>query len=481
MSFIRQIYLDPPAPWLGWAVAVVLLFWALSLLAARRRAETARQAALVELAGIRARDSALSGRMAELAEERDNLADALHEARQAISARDRALDAARLSAEHQAAAAAAQMQVLREARDEMTAQFRLIADESLRRQGADLERAHQERLTGLLTPFREQVARFQDEIQAGQRSGEAVHASLREQIEGLHRRSEEIGREAVALTRALKGDKQRQGAWGEMILGQVLDAAGLEEGRHYRTQVTINDPEGRRWRPDVVVDMPGGRSLVIDAKCSLNAYAEASSTDDAGLREAALRRHVAAIRAHVAELSARGYQALDPDSVDYVLMFLPVEGAFAEALRTDPQLPVHALERRVGLVTPSTLMLALRTVEHLWVVERRERNGAEIVRRAGALYDKLAGVVAALDEAGAALDAAGRAHATAMARLSRGPGNVVRQAEMLRELGARNTRAITLVHDAEDAPEPRSGSEGHSGGANLVARGGLYPNPAGQV
>lgn len=134
-------------------------------------------------------------------------------------------------------------------------------------------------------------------------------------------------------------------------------------------------------------------------------------------------------------------------------MFLPVEGAFAEALRTDPALMTQALERRVGLVTPSTLMLALRTVEHLWAVERRERNGAEIARRAGALYDKLALVVSALDEAGAALDAAHRAHGAAVARLSRGPGNVVRQAEMLRELGARTTRSIALVHDAEDAPD----------------------------
>lgn len=452
--------IDPTAALLGWALALGLLVWVLAQARTRRRTEAAAHAAALESASLRANDAARSARLAELAEERDNLSDALHAARQDIAARDRALDAAKLEAAHQSARAAAELQALQQAREEMTAQFRLIADDSLRRQGADLERAHQERLTGLLTPFREQVARFQDELQAGQRAGQAAQASLREQIEGLHRRSEEIGRDAVALTRALRGDKQRQGAWGEMILAQVLEAAGLEPGRHYRTQTSGTNGDGRRLRPDVVVDMPGGRSLVIDAKCSLNAYADACATEDAGERDAALRRHVAAIRAHVAELSERGYQSLHPDSVDYVLMFLPVEGAFAEALRTDPALMTQALERRVGLVTPSTLMLALRTVEHLWAVERRERNGAEIARRAGALYDKLALVVAALDEAGVALDAAHRAHGAAVARLSRGPGNVVRQAEMLRELGARTTRSIALIHDAEDEAGDRAAEAG---------------------
>lgn len=460
MDLIGQMSIDPALGLLGWVLALVPLAWALAQARARRRAEGAAHAAAVESAALRAGDAALSARLAELAEERDNLTDALHAARQDIAARDRALDAARLEAAHQSARAAAELQALRQAREEMTAQFRLIADESLRRQGADLERTHQERLTGLLTPFREQVARFQDELQAGQRADQAAQAALREQIEGLHRRSEEIGRDAVALTRALRGDKQRQGAWGEMILAQVLESAGLELGRHYRTQTSGTNGDGRRLRPDVVVEMPGGRALVIDAKCSLNAYAEACAAEEPGERDAALRRHVAAIRAHVAELSDRGYQALHPDSVDYVLMFLPVEGAFAEALRTEPTLMTQALERRVGLVTPSTLMLALRTVEHLWAVERRERNGAEIARRAGALYDKLALVVAALDEAGAALDAAHRAHAAAVARLSRGPGNVVRQAEMLRELGARTTRSITLIHDAEDDAGDRTAEAG---------------------
>ncbi|WP_134725528.1 DNA recombination protein RmuC [Paracoccus luteus] len=439
----------------AWALGLAALVLALMLrgIALRRRLGGARAGLdqlRIEQAAARERLAAQATRLAELAEERDGLSDALHQSRQHAGAVERALDAARLSAARDADLAARETAVLQNLRDDMAAQFRQLADDSLRRQGADLERAHADRLGALLTPFRDQVARFQDEMQAGQRAGAAAEAALREQIAGLARRSEEIGRDAVALTRALKGDKQRQGAWGEMILARVLETAGLVAGQHFRTQSAARDADGRLWRPDVVVDMPGGRSLVIDAKCSLNAYADASAAEDDDTRAAALRRHVAAVRAHVTELSGRGYQALDAGTVDYVLMFLPVEAAFAEALRADPALTAFALERRVGLATPSTLLLALRTVEHLWTVERRDRNAAEIAARAGAIYDKLAGVVAALDEAGAALDAAARAHATAMGRLSRGPGNVIRQAEMLRELGARTTRQIALAHD--DAP-----------------------------
>lgn len=442
-----------------WLIAAVLLALAAILRAAsqaraRRTAEEALTRAQIEAAATAAKLDAATARTAELVEERDNLTDALHRARTEAAGLERSLDAARLAGARDAEQAAREMQALRDLRAEMTDQFRLMADESLRRQGADLERTHAERLASLLTPFREQVARFQDELQSGQRAGEAAHAMLREHIEGLHRRSEEIGRDAVALTRALKGDKQRQGAWGEMILAQVLEAAGLVAGQHYRAQVSVTDEAGRRFRPDVVVEMPGGRSLVIDAKLSLNAYAEACAAEDEPTRETHLRRHVTAIRAHVAELAARGYHALQDGTVDYVIMFLPIEGAFAEALRVAPGLTAEALERRVGIATPSTMMLALRTVEHLWAVERREKGAAEIAARAGALYDKLAGVVSALEDAGTALDAASRAHAAALGRLSRGPGNVIRQAEMLRELGARTTRIIALSHDVPTAEEP---------------------------
>lgn len=391
-------------------------------------------------------------RITELDNERLALRHALDETRAQLAARDRELAETRLTAQKESEAAERDLALLRELRDEMTGQFRLMADESLRRQGADLEKAHSERLAALLTPFREQVQGFQTELQARNKAADEERAMLREQIEGLHRRSEEIGRDAVALTRALKGEKQRQGAWGEMILERVLESSGLERGTHYVTQESWRAEDGKLWRPDVVVHLPRQKVLVIDSKVSLNDYETAVNADAPEERTAALKRHIAAIRAHVATLSEKGYQRIDNASVDYVLMFIPIEGAFSEALRIDPDLGLSAMNQRVVLATPMTLMPMLRTVDHIWAVERRETNAMEIAQRAGHLYDKLALFVSAMEDVGKSLDGAVRAHALAMDRLTRGPGNVIGQVEKLRALGARAQKRIAVEHDAEAPP-----------------------------
>lgn len=406
---------------------------------------------------IRARLEAQADRLGLMADERDELRDALHLAREAGETLRRDLGAAETRAENDREAAARELALLRELREEMTGQFRLMADESLRRQGADLEKAHGERLAALLTPFREQVQRFETELAQRSKSTDEERAALREQIEGLHRRSEEIGRDAVALTRALKGEKQRQGAWGEMILERVLESSGLERGTHYDTQASFRDEDGRQWRPDVIVRLPQGKVLVIDSKVSLVDYERAVNADDPADRESALRRNVTAIRTHIQTLSGKGYHAVDAAAVDYVLMFIPIEGAFSEAMRVDPELAGFALDRRVGLTTPTTLMLTLRTVDHIWTVERRETNAVEIAQRAGALYDKVAGFVDAIEGVGKALTDAQRAHGQAMDRLTRGQGNVIRQVEMLRTLGARTTKKLALDHDADDSTGDSTG------------------------
>lgn len=401
---------------------------------------------------LEARHEALNLRLQELTEERDGLSDALHRERGGVAILQRQLAETQLAAEKDREAAEREVQTLRDLREEMTGQFRLMAHESLRNQGAEMQKAQGDQLSALLTPFREQVNRFQTELQARNKATDEERARLREQIEYLHRRSEQISHEAVALTRALKGDSQKRGAWGEMILERILEDSGLISGTHYLTQTSHRDGEGRLWRPDVIVRMPQRKLLVIDSKVSLIAYEEAVNTDDPALREAALRRHVAAVRAHVTQLAAKGYQALDEGSVDYVLMFIPIEGAFSEALRVDPDLARFAMENRVGLSTPTTLMLTLRTVDHIWTVERRESNAMQIAARAGQLYDKLHGFVASVEDVGLALERAQKSHAMAMDRLTRGAGNVIRQAEMLRDLGARTQKRIGLDHDGAEFP-----------------------------
>ena len=436
---------------LGWVLRGRALRRAAHDRAAERRGfDTDRHAAALRDADTRARLDAQADRLGLLADERDELRDALHAARDAAETLRRDLATTDMRAAKDREAADRELTLLRELRDEMTGQFRLMADESLRRQGADLEKTHSERLAALLTPFREQVQHFQTELAQRTKSADEERAALREQIEGLHRRSEEIGRDAVALTRALKGDKQRQGAWGEMILERVLEGSGLERGTHYDIQASFRDEDGRQWRPDVVVRLPQGKVLVIDSKVSLIDYERAANADDPAERDAALRRHVAAIRAHIQTLSGKGYHAVDAAAVDYVLMFIPIEGAFSEAMRVDPELASFALDRRVGLTTPTTLMLTLRTVDHIWTVERRETNAVDIAQRAGALYDKVALFAEAMDGVGKALTDAQRAHGQAMDRLTRGQGNVIRQVEMLRQLGARTSKRLALDHDADD-------------------------------
>ncbi|MFV0410711.1 MAG: DNA recombination protein RmuC [Paracoccus sp. (in: a-proteobacteria)] len=396
-----------------------------------------------------------SARLIELTEERDELDDALYGARQSLSRLESDLAQARLAAEKDRERAEHDLAQLRELREEMTGQFRLMANETLRVQGADMQKAQGEQLNALLTPFREQVVHFQRELRDRNRILDEEGARLREQIAN-------IGHEANALTRALKGDKQKQGAWGEMILERILEESGLERGLHYDIQSSWTDEDGKTWRPDVVVRMPQKKLLVVDSKVSLNAYEQAVNAEDDGTRTAALKRHVEAIRAHVTALSAKGYDRLDDGAVDYVLMFIPIEGAFSEALRVDPGLASFAMDRRVGLTTPTTLMLTLRTVEHIWTVERRESNALEIAKRAGQLYDKVAGFVDALDSVGAALGKATDAHRLAVDRLSRGNGNVIRQVEMLRELGARTTRKIAMDHDSEPGTAQLPGPEGEA-------------------
>ncbi|WP_240544636.1 DNA recombination protein RmuC [Paracoccus sp. AK26] len=422
----------------------------------RHLAEETRATAL-RMGQQQARSEAQADRLSELTEERDGLADALHQARQLLAAARTELAETRLRAEKDAEAADREIRTLRELRQEMTAQFKLLATETLRAQQGDMQRAQGEQLSALLNPFREQVHRFQTELQARNKVLDEEGARLREQISFLHQRSEDISREAVNLTRALKGDKQRQGAWGEMVLERLLEDSGLIAGTHYDTQSSWTDEDGKRWRPDVVVRMPRAKVMVIDSKVSLVDYETSVNAEDPAEAQAALRRHVSAIRTHVVTLGDKGYHRMDDNSVDYVLMFIPIEGAFSEALRADPTLASFAMERRVGLTTPTTLMLTLRTIEHIWAVERREANVTEIARRAGQLYDKVAGFVESMEAVGRALDQAGRAHGQAMDRLTRGSGNVIRQVEMLRELGARTQKRIGTDHDGDglmlDPPE----------------------------
>lgn len=346
--------------------------------------------------------------------------------------------------------------LLTSVRDEMTAKFRDLADSALRVQGEAFSKANLEKLDATLTPLKEHVGHFEKELRAVHQETARDRERLKAEIAALSKRSEEVSQEAMSLTRALRGDHQKQGAWGEMILESILERSGLRAGEEFETQAARTGTDGARLRPDVVVRIPGEKTLVIDSKVSLNDYAAAVNAEDPAEVILHRKRHVAALRAHIAGLSAKGYHLAEGSSVDYVIMFVPIEGALSEALREDGGLTAFALERHITIATPTTLMMALRTVAHVWAVERRNRNAEAIADRAGRLYDKIAGFVENMEGVGKRLDQAQVAYGEAFNQLSRGRGNVLSQAETLRELGAKATKTLAVEFDPE-GPLPQIG------------------------
>ena len=362
---------------------------------------------------------------------------------------------ARLDADADGRLRAAEVRIgeLKDMREKVKVEFEQLAQRTLRSTGADFSKANTQALTELLTPFREHVSRFESELRQVHGKADEERARLGQQIVALTTQSETIRSEAAALTRALKGEKQKQGAWGEMILERILEASGLQRDTHYVVQESVTDGEGRRWRPDVVVRMPRGKSLVIDSKVSLISYEAAVNAESAEERKQHLKSHVAAIRRHVDDLADKGYHALDTGQVDYVLMFMPIEGALSAALGEVGDLTAYAVSRGVGIMTPTTLMVTLRTVDHIWTVERRESNAEDIADRAGKLYDKVAGFVGNLETVGKALSQATRAHEDAVAQLSTGRGNVLGQVEKLKSMGAKTGKSLGVDFDAAEEDE----------------------------
>ncbi len=321
--------------------------------------------------------------------------------------------------------------------------FKALAGEVLEDKSRRLIAENATQLGGLLMPVREQLRTFQDAVQQAYVQEAKERSLLGREIDALKVLNQQLSGEALNLTRALRGDSRVQGAWGELVLTRLLDASGLAEGREYTTQSVLRDDDGGRPRPDVIVHLPQQRDLIIDAKVSLTAYERSCSAATGGEREIALAEHIGSLRRHVDGLGKRDYSALLAGrALDFVLMFVPVESALIEAVRTDASLYEYALARNIAIVSPSTLLATLRAVSHLWKQEQRNRNAQEIAARAGKLYDKFVGFIEDMDNARNALSRAQGELDQAYAKLTSGKGNLVRQTEQLRELGARHQKSL---------------------------------------
>ncbi|MET0229416.1 MAG: DNA recombination protein RmuC [Rhodanobacteraceae bacterium] len=404
------------------------------------RAEENLRALTRQAATHEANSARLATELADARHTRDDLQRRLEQ----MAHRHSALEA---SSREQAQSAAEKLALLDQAEQRLRDSFQNLANTILDDKAKRLGEQSEQQLGNLIDPLKVQLREFRETVTQTHASDQRERGMLAQEIQSLKQLNHRISEDAINLTRALKGDSRTQGAWGELVLERVLEASGLTAGRDYETQVTFRNDDGSRPRPDVIVRLPDNKDIVIDAKVSLKAYERSVASGEDALRAAALDDHVASLRRHIDELSARNYDDIEKlRTLDFVLLFIPVEAAFIEAVRSDGNLYGYALGKNISIVSPSTLLATLRTVAHLWRVEQRNVNANEIARRAAQLHDNFALLVNELGSVGLALDKAQRAHQSALRRLREGgKGSVLLQVQSLAEMGAPVKKQLSLL------------------------------------
>jgi len=357
--------------------------------------------------------------------------------------------------------ASEKLELLEKNRDALKQEFENLANRIFEQKSERFSQQSKTSLDSLLNPFRDQLQDFRKRVEDVYTTETRDRQALRSEIKSLQELNRQITEEAANLTRALKGDKKIQGNWGELILERVLERSGLRKGVEYETQGSYRDEDNQLLRPDVIVHMPDQRNLVIDSKVSLVAYQQWVTADQEEERAAALKQHVEAVRNHIRTLSEKDYSQLNGlHSPDFVLLFMPIEPAFVAAFQQDENLFAEAFERKIIVVTPTTLLATLRTIENIWRYERQSQNARRIADRAGAVYDKLRVFVEAMEKLGSQLHTAQGTYDNAMNTLTRGRGNLISQANRFVELGVRVKKELpkSIVDqaevDSEDADEP---------------------------
>ena len=394
-------------------------------------------------------DEGRAGRDGEIAQLESRVLGAESALRDARAAAQSAAEArAALSArmEEAASAHAEKLRWIDTAREQLAQQFQALASTVLEQKAERFSATHSEQVGALMTPLREQLQQFQQLVVESRAQEGESRAVLRTEILNLRHMNERLSADAVNLARALTGDTKTQGAWGELVLERLLEASGLCEGREYDTQGVLRDEGSETRRPDVVVRLPGGRDVLIDAKVSLVAFERWCNDSDAIARDKHLAEHLGSMRRHIDELGKRGYsRSSGVASNGIVLMFVPIEAAYLEAIRVEPKLYELALRNDVVIVSPGMLLGVLRTIDHVWRAEARQRNAEQIAERAGLLYDKFVGFVQDLSRASEQVGKARESIDAAIGKLSTGRGHLVGQVEKLRSLGARASRDLHSV------------------------------------
>jgi len=391
-----------------------------------------------ELEGRRAAQEELRTQLRELESERNTLE------------RDYAILHTRFDAA--ASAHSEKIKLLDEAKESLKQQFNHLANEIFESKTKRFEERSQERLQLMLKPFREQITHFSKQTEERFVKENSERAVLHRELSRLRELNEQITQDAKNLTNALKGENKTQGNWGEIVLERILEESGLREGYEYETQGSFKDDAGKTFRPDVVVHLPQKKDIVIDSKVSLVAYERFMRAETPEEREHALKQHLTSINAHIKGLGEKRYEKLEGvHTLDFILLFMPIEGAFLLALEQDGSFFSRAYESGIMIVSPSTLLVTLRTIEHIWRTERQEQNAQEIAKQAEALYDKFVSFVDDLGKIGEQIAKTQEHYDKALNKLSTGRGNLLRRVESIKQLGLKPKKSLSLLGDEDES------------------------------
>ncbi len=327
--------------------------------------------------------------------------------------------------------------------EKFTKEFENLANKILDEKSSKFTEQNKENMKNILSPLQEKIQLFEKKVDDTHKESIDYHAALRQQILGLREMNIQMSKETINLTKALKGDSKMQGNWGELILERVLEKSGLEKDREYFVQQSHINNDGQRVFPDVVINLPDGKKMIVDSKVSLTAYEKFINEEEESLKNGFLKEHVNSIKRHVEQLGEKNYHDLyQMESPDFVLLFIPMEPAFALALNEDTTLYNKAFEKNIVIVTPSTLLATLRTIDSMWTNQKQQENALEIARQAGALYDKFEGFVSDLIKIGKKIDESKVEYQGAMNKLVDGKGNLITSVEKLKKMGAKAKKAL---------------------------------------
>ena len=349
-----------------------------------------------------------------------------------------------------------QKEEINQLQEKFSKEFENLANKILEEKTQKFTEQNKENLKNILSPLQDKILHFEKKVEDTHKESIDYHAALRQQILGLREMNAQMSKETINLTKALKGDSKMQGNWGELVLERVLEKSGLEKGREYEVQQSFTSEDGGRILPDVIINLPDGKKMVVDSKVSLTAYERYVNEEDDIQQNIYLKEHVNSVKRHVEQLSDKRYQDIyQMESPDFVLLFIPIEPAFALALQEDLNLYNKAFEKNIVIVTPSTLLATLRTIDSMWTNQKQQENAIEIARQAGALYDKFEGFVSDLIKIGKKMDEAKVEYSSAMNKLTEGKGNLVTSAEKLKKMGAKAKKALpeAILKRAENNEE----------------------------